>query len=246
MPAGPRALERHRGPDAQPPPNHATPAIAISSLMGLRWPRAMSRLGSSGTFGSLNLCAYGEYMLISARKRRIAVVSIAVLAACVMAIRAYRWVTPRPPQQAGHLSALEASSQSASGQRYSYRCTRVVDGDTIQVTELGPVRLIGIDTPEMNYDLGVPQPFAREAKTFCERLVDGKEVSLEFDVQKRDKYGRVLAYVFVGRTFVNAELVKVGLAKAYHIPPNGKHRTVFKRLERQAKDKRRGIWSRPR
>ena len=182
--------------------------------------------------------------MISARKRRIAVVSIAVIAVCVMAFRAYRWMTPHAPRQTARLPTPEASSQSTSAQRHSYRCTRVVDGDTIEVARLGAVRLIGIDTPEMNYDLGVPQPFAKEAKKCCERLVDGKEVSLQFDVQKRDKYGRVLAYVFVEGTFVNAELVKAGLAKAYHIPPNGRYRTRLKRFERQARDTRRGIWSR--
>lgn len=182
--------------------------------------------------------------MISARKRRIAVVSIAAIAVCVMTLRAYRWITPHARRQTAHQPTLEASSQSTGGERYSYRCTRVVDGDTIEVARLGAVRLIGIDTPEMNYDFGVPQPFAKEAKKRCERLVDGKEVSLQFDVQKRDKYGRVLAYVFVGDTFVNAELVKAGLAKAYHIPPNGRYRTRFRRLERQARDQSRGIWSR--
>ena len=182
--------------------------------------------------------------MISARSRRIAVVSIAAFAVCVMTFRAYRWMTPVAPRQAAGVPTPAARSQSTSAQRRSYRCTRVVDGDTIEVAQFGAVRLIGIDTPEMNYDLGVPQPFAEEAKKCCERLVDGKEVSLLFDVQKRDKYGRVLAYVFVGDTFVNAELVKAGLAKAYHIPPNRKYRTRLKRFERRARDKSRGIWSR--
>lgn len=181
--------------------------------------------------------------MISARKRRIAVVAIAAVAVCVMAFRAYRWITPHAPRQTAHLPTPEASSQSTSTQRHSYRCTRVVDGDTIEVAQLGAVRLIGIDSPEMNYDLSVPQPFAREAKRCCERLVDGKDVSLLFDVQKRDKYGRVLAYVFVGDIFVNAELVKAGLATAYHIPPNGRYRTRLKRFERQARGQGRGIWS---
>ena len=183
----------------------------------------------------------GQETMISARSRRIAIVVVAVFTVCMLAVRAYRWLAP-------HASSLPARVQSSEPgspaiERYPYFCTKVLDGDTIVVKSLGHVRLIGIDTPEMNYDFGVPQPFAEEARGFCRRLVLNKTVSLEFDEVKRDKYGRALAYVFVGDTFANAELVKAGLAKAYHIPPNDRYKTNFGRLERNAKRDHLGLWA---
>lgn len=124
-------------------------------------------------------------------------------------------------------------------------CTEVVDGDTIIVRGLGSVRLIGIDTPEMNYELRIPEPLAEEAKKLCEELVRGKRVKLEFDEVKRDKYGRALGYVFVGDKFVNAELVRAGVARSYHILPNKKYRSLFRQLERQAQAEGLGLWRHP-
>ncbi len=186
---------------------------------------------------------YEDRDLISARTRRIGVVAIAVVAVCMLAVRAYHWIAPDAPSRKAPLRLPEAASNSRGVTRYPYLCTSVVDGDTIVVKSLGSVRLIGIDTPEMNYELGVPQPFALEAREFCERFVLRKTVLLEFDEVKRDRYGRALAYVFVGDTFVNAELIRAGLATAYHFRPNDRYKGEFKQLERDAKRKRRGLWS---
>jgi len=179
--------------------------------------------------------------MISARSRRIAIVVVAVLAACMVAVRAYRWVAPHSSSRPARAQSSEPGSTAI--ERYPCFCTDVRDGDTIVVKPLGPVRLIGIDTPEMNYDIGVPQPFAEEARQLCRQLVLRKPVSLEFDEVKRDKYGRALAYVFVGDTFVNAELIKAGLAKAYNFPPNDRYKHKFNRLERNAKRNHRELWS---
>ncbi|MBN2209120.1 MAG: thermonuclease family protein [Candidatus Coatesbacteria bacterium] len=181
-------------------------------------------------------------MMFSARTRRIAVMAVAVLAVFIMLGRAYRWIAPHASRRSAAMHQPSPSTDEAGVERYQYFCTDVTDGDTIVVSSLGPVRLIGIDTPEMNYDLGVPQPFAEEAREFCKRLVLRRTVSLEFDVEKRDKYGRALAYVFVGDDFVNAELVKAGLARASNIPPDDRYRDELKRLERDARTKRLGRW----
>jgi len=180
--------------------------------------------------------------MFSARTRRIAIAAIAVLAVCMLAVRAYRFFAPRASSQPAPTQPPVPSSRTRGLERYPYFCTKVIDGDTIVVKSLGPVRLIGIDTPEMNYDFGVPQLFAEEAREFCRRLVLRKGVSLEFDEVKRDKYGRALAYVFVGDAFVNAELVKAGLAKAYHIAPNDRYKGEFRQLQRDAKAKGLGLW----
>jgi len=113
----------------------------------------------------------------------------------------------------------------------------VIDGDTIVLQSGEHVRYIGIDTPEKD------QPFYQQAKELNQKLVEGKEIRIEFDVQRKDKYGRLLAYVYVGETFVNAELVRNGLANLYTVPPNVKHSDYFLKLQSEAKEKKLGIWS---
>jgi len=96
--------------------------------------------------------------------------------------------------------------------------SRVIDGDTIELTNGITIRYIGINTPE------VGQPGAEEATEANRALVEGKKVRLEYDVQKQDKYGRTLAYVYLeDGIFVNAELVKQGYAQVATYPPNVKY-----------------------
>jgi len=129
------------------------------------------------------------------------------------------------------------------------RVTRVVDGDTIKVSidgERDTVRYIGIDTPESRRPNTPVQCFAKEASAENARLVDGERVRLRFDVERRDRYGRLLAYVYRvddGR-FVNAELVGRGYARTLTIPPNVRFAERFAALQTQAREARRGLWSR--
>ena len=113
----------------------------------------------------------------------------------------------------------------------------VIDGDTIVLQSGEHVRYIGIDTPEKD------QPFYQQAKELNQKLIGTKEIRIEFDVQKKDKYGRLLAYVYIGEAFVNAELVRNGLANLYTVPPNVKHSDYFLKLQTEAKEKKLGIWS---
>jgi len=129
---------------------------------------------------------------------------------------------------------LSSYSHAPTGQRV----IKVLDGDSIILANGEEVRYLGIDTPEYG------QPFAEEAREFNRRLVKDRTVELEFDIEKRDHYGRLLAYVFVGKTFVNAELVKAGYAYVYTNPPNVKYRKLFLRLQKEARENRRGLWSR--
>jgi micrococcal nuclease len=123
--------------------------------------------------------------------------------------------------------------------------TRVIDGDTIEVRLDGrteDVRYIGVDTPE-TVKPGAPiECFGPEAHEFNEALVDGEAVRLDYDAERRDVYGRLLAYVHVGATFVNAELVRRGFATTLTIPPNDRYAATFARLEREAADAGRGLW----
>jgi micrococcal nuclease len=123
--------------------------------------------------------------------------------------------------------------------------TRVIDGDTIEVRLDGrteDVRYIGVDTPE-TVKPGAPiECFGPEAHDFNEALVDGEAIRLDYDAERRDVYGRLLAYVHVGETFVNAELVRRGFATTLTIPPNDRYAATFARLEREAADAGRGLW----
>ena len=124
---------------------------------------------------------------------------------------------------------------------------RVVDGDTIHVRvgeRLEKVRYIGVNTPEVHHPRKGEEPGGREASALNRTLVDGRRVRLETDVQVRDRYGRLLAYVWVGETMVNAELVRRGYAQVMTIPPNVRHQALFLTLQREARDADRGLWRR--
>jgi micrococcal nuclease len=88
------------------------------------------------------------------------------------------------------------------------------------------------------------EPGGREAAEVNRRLVAGRLVRLELDVQARDRYGRLLAYVWVGDTMVNAELVRLGYAQVMTVPPNVRHQALFLALQRDARSAHRGLWRR--
>lgn len=131
----------------------------------------------------------------------------------------------------------------ASVQPQKYRtCTRVIDGDTIELDHNEKVRLIGIDTPETVDPRKPVQRFGIEASEFTNKLVSGRAVRLEYDQDKSDKYFRTLAYVYLADgTFVNAEIIKQGFAFAYTKYPF-KYLDKFRSLEREARESQTGLW----
>lgn len=123
----------------------------------------------------------------------------------------------------------------------------VIDGDTVVLENGRILRYIGIDTPEVRKYIGdnwvyEPQPFGLEAEEFNRSLVEGKYIKIEFDVQKTDKYGRLLAYCFVNDTFVNAKILEEGFALLYTRPPNVKYVDIFVSSQKKAREEKRGIW----
>jgi micrococcal nuclease len=122
---------------------------------------------------------------------------------------------------------------------------RAVDGDTIEVRigrQLEDVRYIGVDTPETVKPDTPVQCFGPHASSFNHHLVKGHWVRLVFGVERRDIYGRLLAYVHLGHRFVNASLVRRGLARSLTIPPNDRFAPLFRRLELRAARAGRGLW----
>jgi micrococcal nuclease len=128
------------------------------------------------------------------------------------------------------------------------RVVRVVDGDTVKVRigdSVRTVRYIGVDTPE-SVKPGTPvECYAKPASHFNERLVEGKRVRLRYGPERYDRYGRVLAYVYLAgdrQTFVNAVLVRRGYARTLAIAPNTQYAGLFEVIERRARRHGRGLW----
>jgi micrococcal nuclease len=129
------------------------------------------------------------------------------------------------------------------GEERSAQVTRHTDGDTLWVSGIGKVRLIGIDTPEV---FGEVECFGRHASRFVERTAPvGARVRYRLGIEQRDRYGRALAYVWLadGR-FLNRLLLLRGLAQPLTIPPNVEYALGFARAARRAREAERGLWSR--
>lgn len=124
------------------------------------------------------------------------------------------------------------------------RVLRAVDGDTLLLVDGRRVRLLGIDTPETKHPDRPAQPFGSEASAFVASLVDGKSVSLEYDRERLDDYGRWLAYVFINDELLNERLILEGFSEAENaFPFRSDMKRRFEKAQEQARSASRGIWS---
>jgi len=146
-----------------------------------------------------------------------------------------------------HHSVSLAAGDKKHGKEY-YRVRKVVDGDTFWIddgSEKGvKVRLIGVDAPESR-NTGTKEIayFGKESTDYLTKLIGGKKVRLEYDADRYDKYGRTLAYVYLeDGTFINSKLVRDGYANVMTIPPNVKYAGTFLKMERKARNQKRGMW----
>lgn len=161
-------------------------------------------------------------------RRRLALIAVAIVAAVLL----YRLRGPVD------VSAPEALPEGR------YRVARVVDGDTLLLANGARVRLIGADTPETVKPEHPVEAWGPEATRFTRQFVAGGEVRLQMDREKVDRYGRFLAYVWVGERMLNEELIRAGLARArleFRYAPSMK--TRFRKAEEEARQAQRGIWS---
>lgn len=123
----------------------------------------------------------------------------------------------------------------------SVRFLTIIDGDSMLVESKGrtlEVRLIGIDAPEWGQEYGT------QAKSHALSFCYGHGLRLEYDKERIDRYGRVLAYVYCGNRMLNEEMVRAGMAIAIKVNPNSKYYTRLKNAENQARAKHRGFWLR--
>jgi micrococcal nuclease len=152
---------------------------------------------------------------------------------------------PPPPVPSGP-SKREKLSKSPLPLRPSTRglakVVAVLDGDTIIIGGGERVRYAGLNTPETHHPDKLPEYCGQEAFEANRRLVAGKTVRLEFDERRRDKYGRLVAYVYVDSLFVNAELIRLGYAQVSTYKDNQRYHDEFARLQQNAIAARRGMW----
>ena len=175
--------------------------------------------------------------------------SILVLSACTEQTNSNTTVNDTEDMQS-LVSATKESAEKYDVSKFEeYKLDSVVDGDTIRIIYNGnseKVRFLLIDTPETNHDTLGEQPYGPEAKEFTKQLFAGQDkVYLEFDVSYRDKYQRLLAYIYTQDGIsVQEQLLKNGLARvAYIYDPNTKHVDRFRSIQRTAQQSAIGIWS---
>jgi micrococcal nuclease len=162
-------------------------------------------------------------------------IGVAVVLVIVAVVLARVWI--------GGGSSEDGSTPT--GRAVTARVVRVVDGDTILASVDGHdeyVRYIGVDTPETVKPDTPVQCYGPQASAENHRLVEGRAVRLVFDRERRDVYGRLLAYVHVGSRFVNATLARDGYARTLAIAPNTAHASLFHRLAGRAAREGRGLW----
>jgi endonuclease YncB( thermonuclease family) len=113
---------------------------------------------------------------------------------------------------------------------------KVIDGDSIELSNGDRIRLKGINAPEKN------QYLYKESLSFATSLLDGKKIRIEFDEEDKDQYGRSLGYVFVEDVFVNEEIVRAGLAILFNVPKIGKYKNNLQSSFFEARQNRSGLW----
>lgn len=119
----------------------------------------------------------------------------------------------------------------------------VVDGDTFKIESGETVRMIGIDTPEKVHPSKPIQCYGKEASLKTEELIEGKEIRLEKDVSEKDRYNRLLRYVYVGDVFVNEYLVREGYATSSSYSPDIKYQDKFVEAQKLAQEENKGLWN---
>jgi len=143
------------------------------------------------------------------------------------------------------LAAGCASQPAASTPHETFRIERVIDGDTVQIRLDGrkeSVRLIGIDTPETKKPNTPVRFYGQKASDFTQKRLAGQTVGLEWDVERRDRYDRLLAYVWLGDELFNRTLVELGYARVATFPPNVKYVDTLQKAQEKARSQGLGLW----
>ena len=120
---------------------------------------------------------------------------------------------------------------------------RVIDGDTVKTAAGKSIRLLGIDTPELDWENNKHEFYAKRAREFSIKNLLDKNVTLKFDQEKEDEYGRTLAYIYKNGENFNLKLLKKGYATLMIVEPNDRYEDEFKKAAEEARREKRGLWS---
>jgi micrococcal nuclease len=165
------------------------------------------------------------FLLTGSPRRLLTLIVVVVL------IAANRWFFPSEPAPSNLNSQTE------------YRVERVIDGDTLLLVDQMRVRLLGINTPELERDGKPAEPWADESKAWLTQQLEGELVRLEFDIERFDQYDRTLAYVYLEDVLINEEIIRQGFSRAEtRYPFSDRMKRKFRRAEELAREDRRGIW----
>jgi micrococcal nuclease len=141
--------------------------------------------------------------------------------------------TPTPPHDEGTITTVHGERAYVA---------RVIDGDTIELADGERVRYIGINTPESVDPRRPVQCFGKEASAYNKELVQGEWVELETDITNRDKYGRLLRYIWLGDVLINEQLLRDGYAQVKTYPPDVKYVDRYRVAQTEAREAGRGLW----
>lgn len=155
--------------------------------------------------------------------------------------------TPQVSPQSRQVEIVKKETSQSGILQNLVTVTKVIDGDTIEIETGEHVRYIGIDTPETVDPKRPVGCFGKEASDENKKLVEGKRVILEKDKEEKDKYGRLLRYIFLplpnGQTlFVDDYLIREGFGKLLIIPPDDKYKERFTNAQTEARNAKRGLW----
>jgi micrococcal nuclease len=151
----------------------------------------------------------------------------------------------RGPQAPANHQAPEKQVPSPSpSEQEAVKVVRVVDGDTLVLEHGVRVRFLGVNTPEIAHDDQPEEPLGQEAKEFTRKFIEGKSITLEYDQEREDQYGRTLAYVYADGQMLNEALIEAGFSEAVtRHPYRSDRKRLFEAAEQRAYGKKLGIWA---
>ncbi len=153
-----------------------------------------------------------------------------------------RWNSSAPDPSCTNQVCVSLTSKDLSTEKA--KVSFIYDGDTIQLSDGRKIRYLGIDTPERGTNKIKGECFGQEATDINRKLIAGQTVEMAKDISEKDKYGRLLRYIWIDNVFINEFLLRQGFARLDIIPPDTKYLKEFKDAEKEAREQKRGLWGR--
>jgi micrococcal nuclease len=188
----------------------------------------------------------GQHRSGGSRRRQSPTSTLVAIAVIVfLGLRFANQARQRGPQApANHQSPEKQAPTPAPSEQAAVNVVRIVDGDTLLLEHGVRVRFLGVNTPEIAHDDQPEELLGPEAKEFTRKFIEGKSVTLEYDQEREDQYGRTLAYVYADGQMLNEALIEAGLSEAVtRHPYRSDRKRLFEAAESRAYGKKIGIWA---